>query len=109
MTGVTCLSVDRCFSELVLGKSYIDYHNIYQTCKLNISFLYLGEASRMLAWLIKNGRSGELMRNIVREDGIQPLVSMVTSEHIVMQNEALVALTLISSSVLGICKHLALS
>lgn len=60
----------------------------------------------MLAWLIKNGRSGELMRNIVREDGIQPLVTMVTSEHVVMQNEALVALTLISSSILGIYQYL---
>ena len=55
----------------------------------------------MLAWLVKNSRSAELMRNIVREDGIQPLVAMVTSEHVVMQNEALVALTLISSAILG--------
>ena len=55
----------------------------------------------MLAWLIKNGRSIELMRNIVREEGIQPLVNMISSEHVVMQNEALVALTLIASSILG--------
>lgn len=55
----------------------------------------------MLAWLVKNGRSADLMRNIVREEGIQPLVAMVSSEHVVMQNEALVALTIIASTVLG--------
>ncbi|KAJ8318282.1 hypothetical protein KUTeg_003373 [Tegillarca granosa] len=60
-----------------------------------------GEASRLLAWLVKNGRSAELMRNISRADGIRHLVSMATSEHIVMQNEALVALTLIGATILA--------
>lgn len=41
------------------------------------------------------------MRNIIRADGIPPLVSMTTSEHVVMQNEALVSLTLIVTMVLG--------
>ncbi|KAL3877381.1 hypothetical protein ACJMK2_035099 [Sinanodonta woodiana] len=60
-----------------------------------------GEASRLLAWLIKNSRSEDVMRNIVRLEGIQHLVPMATSEHVVMQNEALMALTLISSTVLA--------
>lgn len=55
----------------------------------------------MLASLVKNGRSVELMRNVIKCQGIPPLVAMVSSEHLVMQNEALVALTLICSTVLG--------
>lgn len=64
--------------------------------------LCLGEGTRLLASLVKNGRSAELMRNVVKCQGIPPLVAMVSSEHLVMQNEALVALTLISSTVLGL-------
>lgn len=64
--------------------------------------LFLGEGTRLLASLVKNGRSVELMRNVVKCQGIPPLVAMVSSEHLVMQNEALVALTLISSTVLGL-------
>ncbi|XP_052235417.1 rap1 GTPase-GDP dissociation stimulator 1-like isoform X3 [Dreissena polymorpha] len=60
-----------------------------------------GEATRLLAWLIKNSRAEEVMRNIIRADGIPHLVSMTTSEHVVMQNEALVSLTLIVTMVLA--------
>lgn len=63
----------------------------------------LGEATRLLAWIIKYSKNGEVIKNIVRADGIQHLVTMATSEHVLMQNEALIALTLIiGSSVLGI-------
>ena len=41
------------------------------------------------------------MRLIIRSDGIPFLVGMATSEHLVMQNESLVSLTLIATSVLG--------
>ena len=41
------------------------------------------------------------MRQVIRADGIPFLVAMATSEHLVMQNEALVSLTLISATVLG--------
>ncbi|XP_060551393.1 rap1 GTPase-GDP dissociation stimulator 1-like isoform X2 [Ruditapes philippinarum] len=60
-----------------------------------------GEATRLMAWLVKNSRAEDVMRNIIRADGIPFLVAMATSEHIVMQNESLVALTLIASTVLA--------
>ena len=41
------------------------------------------------------------MRQVIRADGIPFLVAMATSEHLVMQNEALVSLTLIAATVLG--------
>ncbi|XP_041362294.1 rap1 GTPase-GDP dissociation stimulator 1-like [Gigantopelta aegis] len=60
-----------------------------------------GEANRLLAWLVRNSKSADVMKNIIRADGLQFLVAMATSEHIVMQNEALFALTMICSSVLA--------
>lgn len=60
-----------------------------------------GEATRLMAWMIKNSRSAPVMRILVRAEGLPHLVTMATSEHAVMQNEALVALNLIASSVLG--------
>lgn len=60
-----------------------------------------GEATRLMASMIKNSKSSQVMRNIVRVDGLPHLVAMATSEHVVMQNEALVALNLVASTVLG--------
>lgn len=76
--------------------------NFYQV--LYFCGFILGEGTRLLASLVKNGRSVELMRNVIKCQGIPPLVAMVSSEHLVMQNEALVALTLICSSALGLSR-----
>lgn len=70
---------------------------------VDFSFCNAGEATRLLAWLVKNSQSSDVMRLIIRAEGIPHLVSMMTSEHVVMQNEALVALTLITTAVLGKC------
>ncbi|PVD39459.1 hypothetical protein C0Q70_02090 [Pomacea canaliculata] len=59
------------------------------------------KAVRLLASMIKNSKSSQVMRNIVREEGLPHLVSMATSEHLVMQNEALIALTLVASTIPG--------
>lgn len=63
------------------------------------------ESSRLMAWLIKNGyrsregaeKSGtEPLKSFVAIDGsVDTLVKMLQSAHVVMQNEALIALTLI--------------
>ena len=59
-----------------------------------------GEACRLLAWLIKHSRSTEVMKTVIQSKGIPHLITMATSEYVLMQNEALVALSLIASSVL---------
>ncbi|XP_076458299.1 rap1 GTPase-GDP dissociation stimulator 1-B-like isoform X2 [Babylonia areolata] len=60
-----------------------------------------GEATRLMAWTIKNSKTLQVIRNMVRAEGMQHLVTMATSEHMVMQNEALIALNLVASTVLG--------
>lgn len=43
----------------------------------------------------------DVIRTIVQSGGIKHLVTMATSEHVIMQNEALVALALIAALELG--------
>ncbi|KAF4520682.1 hypothetical protein B566_EDAN006358 [Ephemera danica] len=57
-----------------------------------------GEANRLLAWLVKNSRSVNVARAVVEAGGLPCLVSMLSAEHIVMQNEALLALVLVAGS-----------
>ena len=40
-----------------------------------------GEATRLLAWLVKNSRAAVVMRNLVRAEAVPHLVAMGTSEH----------------------------
>lgn len=51
----------------------------------------------------------EVAEQIIKCGGLAPIVAMVSSEHDVMQNEALIALTIISSTVKGwICSSICL-
>lgn len=63
--------------------------------------IVVGEANRLVSWLIKHSRSTQVMHSIISHGALPHIVNMVTAEHAVMQNEALVALTFISAAVLG--------
>lgn len=60
-----------------------------------------GEASRLLAWIIRNSKSKSVMEVLLDEGALPHLVAMVNSEHEVMQNEAITALYFLTSTVLG--------
>lgn len=45
----------------------------------------------------------EVVRTVIQGGGVKHLVTMATSEHMIMQNEALVALGLIAGLDLGKC------
>ncbi|KAF9796137.1 hypothetical protein SFRURICE_013601 [Spodoptera frugiperda] len=56
-----------------------------------------GEAPRLLAWAIKQLRHHSHWRHIVEVDGcISSLVNMLVASHSLMQNEAILALTLLA-------------
>ncbi|KAL9957921.1 hypothetical protein ACROYT_G034877 [Oculina patagonica] len=57
------------------------------------------EASRMLAVIVKQAKTAEVSRQIMKCGGLAPIVTMVSSEHVIMQNEALIALAVMSSTV----------
>jgi Armadillo/beta-catenin-like repeat len=63
--------------------------------------VFAGEANRLVASLVKNSRSSEVMSSVVSCGGLKHLISLMTSEHVLMQNEAVFALTLLVSVLSG--------
>ncbi|KAM9501129.1 rap1 GTPase-GDP dissociation stimulator 1 isoform 4-T4 [Clarias gariepinus] len=57
----------------------------------------MGESNRLLSALIRHSKSKEVVRTVIHCGGVKHLVTMATSEHMIMQNEALVALGLIAA------------
>ncbi|XP_061100463.1 rap1 GTPase-GDP dissociation stimulator 1-like [Conger conger] len=57
----------------------------------------MGESNRLLSALIRHSRSKDVVQAVIRNGGVKHLVTMATSEHVIMQNEALVALGLIAA------------
>ncbi|XP_029974957.1 rap1 GTPase-GDP dissociation stimulator 1 isoform X2 [Salarias fasciatus] len=57
----------------------------------------MGESNRLLSALIRHSKSKEVVKAVIQGGGVKHLVTMATSEHMIMQNEALVALGLIAA------------
>ncbi|RXG68143.1 Rap1 GTPase-GDP dissociation stimulator 1-A [Armadillidium vulgare] len=54
-----------------------------------------GEASRILAWIIKNCDDNEKVHeSLLKLGSLSPLITMLSSEHVIMVNEATLALAL---------------
>ncbi|KAG5261422.1 hypothetical protein AALO_G00304320 [Alosa alosa] len=61
----------------------------------------MGESNRLLSALIRHSKSKDVVRTVIQSGGVKHLVTMATSEHMIMQNEALVALGVIGALDLG--------
>ncbi|MCI4376218.1 hypothetical protein PGIGA_G00185880 [Pangasianodon gigas] len=81
----------------VLGKDEMLLARVMEWCEAKDHAGVRGEANRLLAALIRHSRSSEVIRAVIKADGVQHLISMATSEHVIMQNEALVALAIASA------------
>ncbi|XP_076144566.1 rap1 GTPase-GDP dissociation stimulator 1 isoform X2 [Alosa pseudoharengus] len=57
----------------------------------------MGESNRLLSALIRHSKSKDVVRTVIQSGGVKHLVTMATSEHMIMQNEALVALGVIGA------------
>lgn len=57
-----------------------------------------GESVRLLAWIVKNSPSSEVKATLSRGGALPHLVTMLASEHGVMQNEGLLALALVAAA-----------
>uniref|UniRef100_A0A1A8L439 RAP1, GTP-GDP dissociation stimulator 1 n=1 Tax=Nothobranchius pienaari TaxID=704102 RepID=A0A1A8L439_9TELE len=84
-------------AALKLGKDAVLLARVLEWCEAKDHAGVKGEASRLLAALIRHSRSPEIVCAVARADGVQHLISMATSEHVIMQNEALVALAIASA------------
>ncbi|KAM9803741.1 rap1 GTPase-GDP dissociation stimulator 1-B [Neosynchiropus ocellatus] len=84
-------------TALVLGRDAQLLSRVMEWCEAKDHAGVQGEASRLLAALIRHSRSAEVVHTVAKGDGLQHLISMATSEHVIMQNEALVALAIASA------------
>ncbi|KAG9480339.1 rap1 GTPase-GDP dissociation stimulator 1 isoform X2 [Eleutherodactylus coqui] len=80
-----------------LGKNTKLVERLVEWCEAKDHAGVMGESNRLLSALIRHSKSKDVIRTIVASGGIKHLVTMATSEHVIMQNEALVALGLIAA------------
>ncbi|XP_036402625.1 rap1 GTPase-GDP dissociation stimulator 1 [Megalops cyprinoides] len=81
----------------VLGKDEVLLARVIEWCEARDHAGVRGEANRLLAALIRHSRAPEVIHAVTKADGVRHLITMATSEHVIMQNEALVALAIASA------------
>ncbi|NXS54400.1 GDS1 protein, partial [Brachypteracias leptosomus] len=81
----------------ILGQDPMLLNRLVQWCNANDHTSVRGEANRLLASILRHNRSQEVVKAIQEAEGVKHLVSMTTSEHAAMQNEALNALAIASA------------
>ncbi|KAM5159346.1 rap1 GTPase-GDP dissociation stimulator 1 isoform 5-T5 [Callospermophilus lateralis] len=84
-----------------LGRNVKLVERLVEWCEAKDHAGVMGESNRLLSALIRHSKSKDVIKAIVQSGGIKHLVTMATSEHVIMQNEALVALALIAALELG--------
>ncbi|XP_078016777.1 rap1 GTPase-GDP dissociation stimulator 1 isoform X2 [Epinephelus lanceolatus] len=92
-------------AALVLGRDAVLLARVMEWCEAKDHAGVRGEASRLLAAFIRHSRSPEVVLAVAKADGVRHLISMATSEHVIMQNEALVALAIASAIDIGVMKE----
>ncbi|XP_075466569.1 rap1 GTPase-GDP dissociation stimulator 1-like isoform X2 [Ascaphus truei] len=70
---------------------------LVQWCEAKDHVGVRGEANRLLASLLRHSKSQDVVTAVQQAAGVKHLVSMTTSPHAIMQNEALVALAIASA------------
>ncbi|XP_054839445.1 rap1 GTPase-GDP dissociation stimulator 1-like [Eublepharis macularius] len=80
-----------------MGQDPVLLNRLVQWCDSKDHTGVCGEANRLLASLLRHSRSHEVVKAIQEAQGVKHLVSMATSEHVIMQNEALIALAIASA------------
>ncbi|XP_011694899.1 PREDICTED: rap1 GTPase-GDP dissociation stimulator 1 [Wasmannia auropunctata] len=55
-----------------------------------------GEANRLIAWLINNSRDKQIALSIIKHGAVRHLVNMLLAQHALMQNEAILGLTILT-------------
>ncbi|NXB79883.1 GDS1 protein, partial [Donacobius atricapilla] len=81
----------------ILGQDPMLLNRLVQWCSVSDPSGICGEANRLLASILHHNRSQEVVKAIQAAQGVKHLVSMTTSEHTAMQNEALKALAIASA------------
>ncbi|NWT87950.1 GDS1 protein, partial [Lanius ludovicianus] len=81
----------------ILGHDPMLLNRLVHWCSVSDHSGICREANRLLASILQHNRSQEVVKAIQAAQGVKHLVSMTTSEHAAMQNEALNALAIASA------------
>ncbi|KAK9303277.1 hypothetical protein QLX08_005037 [Tetragonisca angustula] len=65
-----------------------------------------GEANRLIAWLINNSRNKEIAFLAMEHGAVKCLIKMLTAPHVLMLNEALISLMILTATSLVECESL---
>ncbi|XP_033871081.1 rap1 GTPase-GDP dissociation stimulator 1 isoform X2 [Acipenser ruthenus] len=87
-----------------LGKNVQLVERLVEWCEAKDHAGVMGESNRLLSALIRHSKSKDVVRTVIQSGGVKHLATMATSEHMIMQNEALVALGLIAALDLGMAE-----
>ncbi|KAK6494032.1 rap1 GTPase-GDP dissociation stimulator 1-like isoform X1 [Huso huso] len=87
-----------------LGKNVKLVERLVEWCEAKDHAGVMGESNRLLSALIRHSKSKDVVRTVIQNGGVKHLATMATSEHMIMQNEALVALGLIAALDLGMAE-----
>ncbi|XP_052035099.1 rap1 GTPase-GDP dissociation stimulator 1 isoform X4 [Apodemus sylvaticus] len=101
LLGTLRMLIDAQEAAEQLGKNAKLVERLVEWCEAKEHAGVMGESNRLLSALIRHSKSKDVIKTIVQSGGIKHLVTMATSEHVIMQNEALVALALIAALELG--------
>ncbi|XP_036769965.2 rap1 GTPase-GDP dissociation stimulator 1 isoform X4 [Manis pentadactyla] len=101
LLGTLRMLIDAQEAAEQLGKNVKLVERLVEWCEAKDHAGVMGESNRLLSALIRHSKSKDVIKTIVQSSGIKHLVTMATSEHVIMQNEALVALALIAALELG--------
>ncbi|KAM4030251.1 rap1 GTPase-GDP dissociation stimulator 1-like isoform 1-T1 [Anomaloglossus baeobatrachus] len=91
------LTDGRAETARILGQDSKLLSRLVQWCDAKDHVGVRGEANRLLASLLRHSKSQDVVKAIEQAKGVKHLVSMTTSEHAIMQNEALIALAIASA------------
>ncbi|KAJ8247441.1 hypothetical protein GJAV_G00246430 [Gymnothorax javanicus] len=79
-----------------LGTNVKLVERLVEWCEAKDHAGVMGESNRLISALIRHSKSKDVIQTVILGGGVKHLVTMATSEHMIMQNEALMALGLIA-------------
>ncbi|XP_015433255.1 PREDICTED: rap1 GTPase-GDP dissociation stimulator 1-B [Dufourea novaeangliae] len=105
LLGTLRIVIDgQCKAAMHLGKRSDLIKKTVEWCEVEEHPGVQGEANRLIAWLINNSRNKEIALPMIKHGAVPHLLKMLTSQHILMQIEALISLMVLTTSCLTECE-----
>ncbi|XP_043791777.1 rap1 GTPase-GDP dissociation stimulator 1-B [Apis laboriosa] len=95
-------------AAIELGKKNDLIKKVVNWCEVEEHPGVQGEANRLIAWLINNSRNKDITHLIIEHGAVKHLVKMLTTPHVLMLNEALISLMILTTISLSECENLLL-